>query len=472
MANKYKYLLKNMGLLTLSNFGTKLLSFLLVPLYTSILTTEEYGAFDFVNTTVTLLIPIFTLDIIDSVVRYSLDEKQDKGKVFTVGVKLTLQSCAPVILFMFANRILNFMPVLNQFFWCFFIYYMAYAINQLMIYFVRGMDDVLDLSISSIVSSVVMLSLNVFFLVILKIGVYGYFAAYILSQFASALYIIIRLKAWRYLNFRSNYGSLQKEMTDYSKPLILNMISWWVNSASDRYVVSWICGLGANGLLAVGNKIPSILNIFQSIFTQAWQLSTVKSFDPDDKGGFFSNIYTIYNFIMVEMCAVLILLDKPLARFLYAKDFFAAWKYVPFYLIAIVFGAVSSFSGGIFQAVKDSKAQSTTTIIGAVCNIITNLILVYFIGAVGAAVATAISYIVVWALRLYMIKKYIKLRINFKRDLVAYILLFLETTLLLCLEESLALYITMLIIVLIILIMYFSIVRILINRTRVFLNKR
>lgn len=40
---KYKYLFKNVGLLTISNFGSKILSFLLVPLYTSLLTTGEYG---------------------------------------------------------------------------------------------------------------------------------------------------------------------------------------------------------------------------------------------------------------------------------------------------------------------------------------------------------------------------------------------------------------------------------------------
>lgn len=471
MAGKYKYLLKNMGLLTLSNFGTKLLSFLLVPLYTSILTTEEYGSFDFINTTVTLLIPIFTLDIIDSVVRFSLDENQDKKKIFTVGFQLTLRSLVFVFFFLFINYFTNFMPVINQYMWCFAVYYAAYAFNQLMIYFVRGMDDVFDLAISSIINTVVMLSLNVLFLIVFKFGIKGYFAAYIIGQFASTGYIVIRLRAWKYLGFGSQDRNIRKEMVEYSKPLILNMISWWVNNASDRYVVSWLCGLAANGLLAVGNKIPSILNIFQSIFTQAWQLSTVKAYDPEDKEGFFSNIYTMYNFIMVEMCAVLIIMDKTLARFLYAKDFYIAWQYVPFYLIAIVFGAVSSFCGGIFQAVKNSKAQSSTTIIGAISNVIMNFTFVIIYGPVGAALATALSYMIVWAMRLYKIRKYIVLRINLKRDIVAYLLLYLETVLLLLFEESVALYTGLAGIVLVISTMYSSVIVALIKKTKTFIIK-
>lgn len=466
MTGKYKYLLKNIGLLTLSNLGTKLLSFLLVPLYTSILTTEEYGSFDFINTTVTLLIPIFTLDIIDSVVRFSLDEKEDKKEIFTVGFRLTLRSMAFVFAFLIINYFTNFMPVINQYMWCFVAYYAAYAFNQLMIYFVRGMDDVFDLAISSIINSIVMLSLNVLFLVVLEFGIIGYFAAYIIGQFVSAGYILIRLKAWKYVRWRTRNRGLQKEMVDYSKPLILNMVSWWVNNASDRYVVTWLCGLAANGLLAVGNKIPSILNIFQSIFTQAWQLSTVKAYDPEDKEGFFANIYTMYNFVMVEMCAILIVMDKFLARFLYAKDFYAAWQYVPFYLIAIVFGAVSSFSGGIFQAVKDSKAQSSTTLIGAASNVIMNFIFVLMCGPVGAALATALSYMIVWGMRLYKIRKYIVLRINLKRDIVAYILLYLEAALLLFFNESILLYICLIGIIFILSVMYGSVINTMLRKLK------
>ena len=41
-------LLKNTVIIMLGNFGTKLISFLLLPLYTSILSTEEYGTYDFI----------------------------------------------------------------------------------------------------------------------------------------------------------------------------------------------------------------------------------------------------------------------------------------------------------------------------------------------------------------------------------------------------------------------------------------
>ena len=63
MGGNYKYLAKNIGVLTISNFATNLLSFFLVPLYTYILSTEEYGSYDLINTTIGLMVPILTINI-------------------------------------------------------------------------------------------------------------------------------------------------------------------------------------------------------------------------------------------------------------------------------------------------------------------------------------------------------------------------------------------------------------------------
>ena len=75
MNTKAKYLIKNTGILTISNFSSKILVFLLVPLYTSVLSTAEYGTYDLAISTVTLLYPILTVNIVDAVMRFAMDKK-------------------------------------------------------------------------------------------------------------------------------------------------------------------------------------------------------------------------------------------------------------------------------------------------------------------------------------------------------------------------------------------------------------
>lgn len=243
-------------------------------------------------------------------------------------------------------------------------------------------------------------------------------------------------------------------MLDYCKPMIANSIAWWINNTSDRYVVVFFVGLAENGIYSVASKIPSILNIFQSIFNQAWTLSAVRDFDPEDKSGFFTNTYKAYNCMMTIICSMIIIADQFLAKFLYAKDFFVAWKYVPWLTISIVFGAMSGYIGGFFSAVKNSKIFAQSTFAGAITNIILNLILTPLMGALGAAIATAISYIIVWGIRYWHSKKYIKLRINVLRDVISYMFLIVQSVVLLMIQKIGILYVVEVTLFLIIVALY------------------
>jgi O-antigen/teichoic acid export membrane protein len=236
------------------------------------------------------------------------------------------------------------------------------------------------------------------------------------------------------------YREESKSMREYSVPMIANSIAWWINNASDRYVVIYFCGLAENGIYSVASKIPSILNVLQSIFSQAWMLSAVKDFDSEDKNDFFSNTYKVYNCIMVIGCSVIIAADKLLAKFLYAKDFYVSWKYVPWLTIAIVFGSLSGYIGGIFSAVKDSKVFAQSTVIGAVSNVLLNMILTPVIGALGAAIATMVCYMVVWMIRYWHLKRYVSLRINIFRDIASYMVLGIQSVVLLIISDYYMLY--------------------------------
>ena len=410
---KYKYLAKNIGLLTLSSFATKLLSFFLVPLYTSILTTADYGTYDLFNTTVGVLIPILTLNVQDGVMRFAMDKNYDRRAIVTVGFRYILIGTAITA---------------AKTYWIFFLLmFISQALGGMIPYYIRGIDRIADLSVSSVIASAVTIACNILFLVGFKWGLVGYFLANIIGPMIQSLYLVVRAHMFTDTHLLCSYKKESTEMLTYSRPLIANSIAWWVNNASDRYVVVFFCGVAANGIYSVASKIPSILNIFQTIFSQAWTLSAVKDFDPEDKGGFV-------------MCSAIIVGDKILAHFLYAKDFYAAWRYVPWLTIAIVFGALSGYIGGFFTAVKDSKIFAHSTIVGAVTNIILNLIFTPIIGPLGAAIATTICYVEVWAFRLYHSKKYIKLKINLVRDIFSYLILAAQSVVLLIATTDVFLY--------------------------------
>lgn len=407
--NRSKYLLKNMGILTISNFSSKILVFLLVPLYTTVLSTAEYGAYDLAVSTATLFYPVLTLNIVDAVMRFLMDKDYDKKSIAGIGLKFLSIS---IILFAFGMYILNvtkLWPDVNGLEIYIFLYYFFYVLNQFLIQFAKGLEQVKEMGIAGVVSTLVMLLTNILFLLVFKCGLSGFFWANILAQGISALYIAIRIQILSYIEFKRVDKVLQKEMLIYSIPLIASVIGWWVNSTADKYVVSFILGVSANGLLSVSYKIPQILNTIQSIFIQAWQISAIKEYGDNNTARFYGNTFTIINLLMCIVCSWLIFLTRPLAHFLYSKDFYVAWRYVPFLLIASVLNSASGMLGPILSAKKKSKAMMWSAVIGASVNIIMNIVLVHFIGIQGATIATVICSYIIYMVRKIAVGKEIKI---------------------------------------------------------------
>ena len=76
-----KELMKNTIIIALGKFSTQVISYLLLPLYTSILTTSEYGIYDFLVTACIFIVPFITLLMEESMFRFLIDENNDDGKI-------------------------------------------------------------------------------------------------------------------------------------------------------------------------------------------------------------------------------------------------------------------------------------------------------------------------------------------------------------------------------------------------------
>ena len=106
----------------------------------------------------------------------------------------------------------------------------------------------------------------------------------------------------------------------------------------------------------------------------------------------------------------------------------------------LFFGASAGYLGGIFGAVKDTKVFAESTLVSACTNIILNFVLVSQIGTIGAAIATAIAYLLTWVIRIIKVRKYIALKLNIKKDFIAYFILVLQSLFLFVFSDGIIYY--------------------------------
>lgn len=428
---QYKELLKDFGILSISNFASKILIFLLVPLYTSILSTEDYGNYDIVSTTVSLLVPILTLCIGDGVVRFLLDKKNNSAEVISIAYKITLVGVLVFVALLLLNNIFNIVPVFNDFIIYFALLFCVNIFYKISESVTRGLYRLKDIAISGLISSALTIALNILFLLVLRLGLDGYFLANIIAIGLAGIFLFVKTGVPKCPRKSIESRRLRKDMLKYSRPLVLNEIGWWINNVSDRYIVSMICGIATNGIYSVAYKIPSILSMVQSIFNQAWTISAIKNLDSKNREKYIHAVYSTYNALMVLICSLLIIFAKIIAAVLFKDEFFAAWEFTPFLLISVIFGSMSGIIGGVLSALKKTATMGWTTFIGALVNTVLNIILVMNFGAMGAAVSTMVAFFLVWLLRYGKLKKEVNVKINIPRDMVAYILLLAQGVILL-----------------------------------------
>ena len=223
MNNKYKELISNLGLLTISNFATKILTFLLVPLYSRTLSKSEYGNIDIIQTTVNLLAPILTLCISEAIIRFTLEKTNNKSDILKVGIQTVLKGFNVLILLSVIAITLGISKLLVI---LFLLYYLVYTISEVLNQFLKGIGEVKTLVKTSITRIIVIIFLNILFLIFLKTGIVGYFTSMIIGSAVTIIYNSFKINLIKQLRNKSNYKELEKNMKKYSIPMIFNSIAW------------------------------------------------------------------------------------------------------------------------------------------------------------------------------------------------------------------------------------------------------
>ena len=125
---------------------------------------------------------------------------------------------------------------------------------------------------------------------------------------------------------------------------------------------------------------------------------------------FFSSVIKGYSAFLFTAAAGLILLCRPIAALLFDVSFAEAWRYIPLLALATLLSSLSNFTGTVYMVEGRSVAALVTAMIGALTNIVLNLLLIPPMGAMGAALATALSYLLVLVLRLISTRRSIPYR--------------------------------------------------------------
>ena len=412
--SREKNLAKNTIIITIGKVCTQLITFFLLPLYTGILSTEEYGIVDLLNTLVSLMLPIITFQVEQAVFRELIEVRnnnKEKTKIISTAIITVISQC---ILYLILFAIIS--PFINN------NYKLFLATNVITNIFLslfqqitRGLGDNKRYALGSFISALFIIIFNILFLIVFKLGANGMLLGTMCGQLVAIIYLFLSLKLFNYIKLKEYKKELIKKLWKYSVPLIPNAISWWIFNASDRVIVTSILSVDQNGILAASLKFSVVFITFYNIFNISWTESISIAINDDDIQTYFNKTFNVIMNLFTAM-AVGMIACMPFVFPIMINDKFAAgYGLVPISIIASLFNVVVGLVSVIYVAKKNTKAIANTSIVAAIINIVVHLSLIKFVGLYAAVISTFASFFVMSIYRLIDIKKrYFKVNIEKK----------------------------------------------------------
>ena len=419
-----KNLAKNTAILAIGQLSSKIFTFFLLPVYTALLTPDDYGTIDALQTVISLALYFVTLQIENAVFRFVIENRTNKDDqisyVTSAGVVLLAMAGVSTIVIVVINSIytIPYVTLVTLALWTQSLYLFTSNLA-------RGLGKNVDYSIASFIVTVSSLVINIVLIVGLKSGASSILVALVISNFIGFIYFLGRLRLGNFIKIGTINRKKIVEMLRYSLPLIPNAISWWIANTSDRLIIIYFLGTAFNGIYAAANKIPTIYTTIFTVFNTAWTESVSLAINDSDRNEYIdsmlNNGFKLFSFINMGI----IVCVSISFRWLIGNQYAEAYNHIFILLVAIFINSMCSLLGGVLGGLKNTKVIGWTTVVGAIVNALINFVFIQLMGLYAASISTLVSYLFIYIFRLIAVKKIVPIKISKKYLLQCVVMLLL-----------------------------------------------
>ena len=404
--------MKDIGVYAIGNIGSKLITFLMVPMYTYFVhDTSDFGYYDVCLTVCLLLIPFVTLQLRDGAFRFLLDCDDDTqrrrivtfvSRTMITTMTLSLLVAGAMALFTDINYLGYVVGLL-----------IAMSLQEVYSQVFRGLGNNRAFVAVGILSALGIGVFSIVFVAAMGWGIKGIFMANILARVLALILVEARVRlVTRHTRWGINSRDVAHDIIRYTLPLLPGSVCWWLTGSSDRLFINHFLGLDVNGVYAVAIRFTGIINTLGIIFYQAWQETAILQYNSPDRNHFFSKMFNSYIFLLSAILVGYVFMLKVNYGWLVANEYQESLYYIyPLGLSAVIFAVAAFFDMG-YQCAKDTKRTLPAIVLAAIVNLILNFLLIRPLGVYGVIVTLLVTYLVLVIYRWHDMKRYFVLKID------------------------------------------------------------
>ncbi len=400
---------------SLSNIAPKVVGIILLPLYTAKLALGEFGNWDLLDVTVSILAEIFILGQATSIILLNnSDEYKEKkeSSLFTITTFIFV-ICAVFVLF--AEAVTSFIPevFVNTQIQASYVRLIAYIIllrvlNNLFLAKIRADEQSVYYSIVSVIKVLLMTGITLYLVGWLNRGIDGILYAAALAEFFTIMILLVKIIPQMKVKFDTQ---ILATTLKFGVPLVFAAVGFLLLNLSDRYIIKFLLGSETLAPYSLAYRVAGVLNMFFILpFTLGLMPVAYKYFGSQDDKRFFTKLMTYSSFFFIWGFVFLSLFSKEIIRVFAEKpEYYGAYVIVPVILLSYVFSGMRLTASLGMLLTKNTKHIAWITLGAAALNIILNFIFIPMFGIIAAAINTLAAFVIFYLITQILSDKYYKI---------------------------------------------------------------
>lgn len=396
----------------------KMVAVFLIPVYTSILTKEEYGAMAMITACKGIIDLFSNLNIHSGISRDYYELESDRKRLVSTGL-ISILTCAMavfIIICSFSHYIIDDLLEIPKYYWAFMVMAMSIPAGSTMSYFsilTRYKKKPILFTVGNMIQLLFQIGISVIGVVVLRMGIISIFVGVLCGEILSILYFGYINRSDIGLTFKKQY--LYKALK-FSMPTLPAILAGWLDSSLGQVLIGKYVSMADLGVYSLALSLSSVFTLVSTAFQNVWSPFLYENYKNSNFNNDVKNLFATFCLALMLITLSVSTFAPELILLLSNRGYLDASIYFPLLCIPMSVYLLFPFASSGVSISRDTKYIGISYVGGSLLNVTLMLLLLKYLSILAVPIALCASRIFTF-LFLYVVSNK-KIEIKLPIDLI------------------------------------------------------
>lgn len=390
-----------------SSVLSKIAAVLLMPVYTSILTREEYGAMAMLVSVKGIIDLISNLNIHSGIARDYYEKDVERITLVSTGFWSILSLSCSILIVMLLTKTIWIESVLGlpDYQTAFVLVLLSVPAGGMVSYFsilTRFKKKPVLYSVGTIIALILKISVSIYTIVVLQMGIVGFFLSILIEEFFSIFYFGYINR--QYIAFNFNWSYL-KRVLKFSVPVVPAIIAGWLDTSLGQILMGKYVSLTDLGIYSVALQLASVFTLIGTALNSVWSPYLYENYQRKEFQKEVKRLYGMFIFILCFVSCTLSMLSREIISLLSNSNYLDASAYLTLLCIPMSFHLLFPMVSSGISISRDTKCTSIAYVMGSLFNLLFLLAFLPRIGVFTVPLGLGVSRVITYSYMSYITRK-------------------------------------------------------------------